>query len=45
MLEEYVVVFKAELSHGMEQQDGRLENICSAFNMMAKGGIKLGLEK
>jgi hypothetical protein len=45
MLEEYVAVFKAEVSHDMEQQDGCLENICSAFSVMAIGGIKLGLEK
>ena len=44
MLEEYVAVFKAEFSHGMEQQDGCLENICSTFSVMAIGGIKLGLE-
>lgn len=45
MLEEYVAVFKAEFSHGMEQQGGCLENICSAFSVMAIGGITLGLEK
>jgi hypothetical protein len=45
MLEEYVAVFKVELSHRMQQQDGCLENICSAFSVMAMNGMKLGLEK
>ena len=40
-----MAVFKAEFSQGMEKQDNCLENICSAFSVMAIGGIKLGLEK
>jgi hypothetical protein len=38
-----VAVSKPEFSQGMEQQDGSLENICSAFSVMAIGRVKLEL--